>query len=101
MQFDRRVAGRRMVNAGSVGMSYADLPGAYWALLSPEVGLRRTAYDFEVAAEAVRPPSSRSERSARGLERMGGPSMLPHHARIIAGIPSRTNPLTSWACSRN
>jgi hypothetical protein len=30
MQFDRRVAGRRMVNAGSVGMPYADQPGAYW-----------------------------------------------------------------------
>jgi len=54
MQFDRRVAGRRMVNAGSVGMPYADQPGAYWALLGPEVDLRRTAYDFELAAEAVR-----------------------------------------------
>ena len=54
MQFDRRVAGRRVVNAGSVGMPYAEQPGAYWALLGPEVVLRRTAYDFEVAAEAVR-----------------------------------------------
>ena len=54
MQFDRRVAGRRMVNAGSVGMPYADRPGAYWALLGPDVDLRRTAYDFEAAAEAVR-----------------------------------------------
>lgn len=54
MQFDRRVARRRMVNAGSVGMPYADEPGAYWALLGPEVDLRRTAYDFAAAAEAVR-----------------------------------------------
>jgi putative phosphoesterase len=54
MQFDRRVAGRRMVNAGSVGMPYADRPGAYWALLGPDVDLRRTAYDFAAAAEAVR-----------------------------------------------
>ncbi|HEV2034758.1 MAG TPA: metallophosphoesterase family protein [Candidatus Dormibacteraeota bacterium] len=54
MQFDRRVRGRRMVNAGSVGMPYADRPGAYWALLGPEVELRRTAYDFEAAAAAVR-----------------------------------------------
>jgi predicted phosphodiesterase len=29
MQFDRRVAGRRMVNAGSVGMPHAKQPGAY------------------------------------------------------------------------
>jgi predicted phosphodiesterase len=54
MQFDRRVAGGRMVNAGSVGRPYADKPGAYWALLGPEVVLRRTVYDFVAAAEAVR-----------------------------------------------
>jgi predicted phosphodiesterase len=54
MQFDRRVAGGRMVNAGSVGRPYADQPGAYWALLGPGVDLRRTTYDFAAAAEAVR-----------------------------------------------
>jgi putative phosphoesterase len=54
MQFDRRVAGGRMVNAGSVGKPYADEPGAYWALLGPEVQFRRTAYDFAAAADAVR-----------------------------------------------
>jgi predicted phosphodiesterase len=54
MQFDRRVANGRMVNAGSVGKPYADRPGAYWALLGPEVELRRTAYDFAAAADAVR-----------------------------------------------
>jgi predicted phosphodiesterase len=54
MQFDRRVAGGRMVNAGSVGKPYADQPGANWVLLGPEVEFRRTAYDFAAAAEAVR-----------------------------------------------
>jgi hypothetical protein len=54
MQFDRRVANGRMVNAGSVGKPYADQPGAYWALLGPEVEFRRTAYDFAAAAAAVR-----------------------------------------------
>jgi putative phosphoesterase len=54
MQFDRRVAGGRMVNAGSVGKPYTDQPGAYWALLGPEVEFRRTEYDFAAAAEAVR-----------------------------------------------
>jgi putative phosphoesterase len=54
MQFDRGVAGGRMVNAGSVGKPYADEPGAYWALLGPAVELRRTEYDFAAAAEAVR-----------------------------------------------
>ena len=54
MQFDRRVAVGRMVNAGSVGKPYADRPGAYWVRLGPEVEFRRTAYDFAAAAEAVR-----------------------------------------------
>ncbi|HXV35278.1 MAG TPA: metallophosphoesterase family protein [Gaiellaceae bacterium] len=54
VQFDRRVAGRRLVNAGSVGMPYEAAPGAYWALLGPGVELRRTAYDLEAAAAAIR-----------------------------------------------
>ena len=33
VQFDRRIGDIRLVNAGSVGMPYADEPGAYWALL--------------------------------------------------------------------
>ncbi|MET1009801.1 MAG: metallophosphoesterase family protein [Gaiellaceae bacterium] len=54
VQFDREVAGTRLVNAGSVGMPYEAEPGAYWALLGPEVELRRTAYDLEAAAAAIR-----------------------------------------------
>ncbi len=45
MQFSREVGGKRIVNAGSVGMAYEDAPGAYWALLGPDVEHRRTAYD--------------------------------------------------------
>jgi putative phosphoesterase len=44
IQDDRRVGGVRWVNAGSVGMPYEDAPGAYWALLGPDVELRRTEY---------------------------------------------------------
>jgi hypothetical protein len=54
MQFDRRVGETRVVNAGSVGMPYEAGPGAYWALLGPDVELRRTEYDVERAAEAIR-----------------------------------------------
>jgi putative phosphoesterase len=32
MQFDRRIAGKRVVNAGSVGRPYENEPGAYWLL---------------------------------------------------------------------
>ena len=53
MQFDLEVGGTRVINAGSVGMPYEAQPGAYWALLGPEVELRRTAYDVEAAAAAI------------------------------------------------
>ena len=54
VQFDRRVAGKRLINAGSVGMPYEARPGAYWAVLGPDVELRRTDYDLEAAAAAIR-----------------------------------------------
>ncbi len=49
MQYDRHVAGLRLVNPGSVGLPYERMPGAYWALLGPDVELRRTEYDVERA----------------------------------------------------
>ncbi|MGO8883744.1 MAG: metallophosphoesterase family protein [Streptosporangiaceae bacterium] len=52
MPFDRLAAGRRVVNAGSVGMPYGH-PGASWALLGPDVTLRRTHYDTAAAAAAI------------------------------------------------
>jgi putative phosphoesterase len=55
MQFDRTIAGRRVVNAGSVGMPFAAPRGAYWLLLGPGVQLRRTEYDFDKAADHIRP----------------------------------------------
>lgn len=53
MQFDRMIDRLRVVNAGSVGMPYGT-PGAYWAMLGPDVDLRRTAYDREAAARRIR-----------------------------------------------
>lgn len=55
MQFELHIGGVRVLNAGSVGMPYADCPGAYWLLLGPEASeFRRTPYDLEAAAQAVR-----------------------------------------------
>ena len=54
IQFDREVAGIRSINAGSVGLPYEGKPGAYWALLGPEVEMRRTEYDVEKAVERYR-----------------------------------------------
>ena len=45
----------RYANAGSVGMPYEDKPGAYWAMVDGgEVDFRRTEYDLERAAAAIR-----------------------------------------------
>src|SRR5918993_144518 len=55
-QFDRRVGGKRVVNAGSVGMPYQGKPvGAFWLLL--EVGgvsVRRSDYDLDRAVGQIR-----------------------------------------------
>jgi putative phosphoesterase len=53
-QFDRRVGRWRVVNAGSVGSPYEGRPGAFWALVGPEVELRRTEYDIQQAAAKLR-----------------------------------------------
>jgi putative phosphoesterase len=62
MQFERTIAGTRVVNSGSVGMPYEHEPGAYWTL---DLEHRRTPYDgAELRAsceEAV------AEFTARGL----------------------------------
>jgi predicted phosphodiesterase len=65
LQFDRVVDGCRIVNAGSVGMSYEDEPGAYWALLGPELELRRTEYDASSLAESGFPGRIGDERPSR------------------------------------
>ncbi len=55
LQFDRTVNGIRSVGPGSVGLPYGDQPGyAYWALLGPDVELRRTPYDLDAAIALMR-----------------------------------------------
>ena len=56
MQFDCPAGGRRIVNAGSVGMPFGE-PGAYWLLLDSSVQLRRTAFDLAAAADRIRATS--------------------------------------------
>jgi len=47
----------RFVNAGSVGRPFESRPGAYWALIGDDVEFRRTEYDLDHAAAAVRATS--------------------------------------------
>jgi predicted phosphodiesterase len=55
-QYDRTVDGKRVINAGSVGIPYQGRPvGAFWALLGPEgVALHRSDYDLGGAVERFR-----------------------------------------------
>jgi putative phosphoesterase len=53
IQFERQIAGWRFVNVGSVGRPREARPGAYWALVGPDIELVSTEYDVEAAAEAV------------------------------------------------
>ena len=54
VQYDRRLSGApRLVNAGSVGLPYQGEPGAFWALLGPEVELRRVTYDVDAALASL------------------------------------------------
>jgi putative phosphoesterase len=50
-QFERTIAGKRVINSGSVGIPYEDEPGAYWLL---DLEHRRTAYDGAAAPEQSR-----------------------------------------------
>jgi predicted phosphodiesterase len=55
LSYDREVEGIRLVGPGSVGLPYEGQTGfAYWALLGPDVELRRTAYDVEAAVARMR-----------------------------------------------
>lgn len=75
IQFDRVVDGTRVINAGSVGMPYEAEPGAYWALLGPDVSLKRTVYDFDDAAERIR--------------NSGFPEADEHADQLFVELPSR------------
>jgi predicted phosphodiesterase len=53
-QFDRQLGPWRVVNAGAVGLPYEGRAGAYWLLLGPDAEHRRTDYDIDSAAAAMR-----------------------------------------------
>ena len=54
VQYDRTVDGIRCVGPGSVGLPNGESGYAYWAVLGPDVELRRTGYDVEAAVALMR-----------------------------------------------
>lgn len=91
-QMERHVDGLRYVNAGSVGMPYENEPGAYWALIAPEVALRRTEYDLEAAAERIRAtefPAAAEFAEEYVLSRHPPDETAPHFERLALAKESR------------
>jgi putative phosphoesterase len=82
MQFDRRIGGVRVVNAGSVGMPFGEA-GAYWLLFEPELRLQKTRLDLEQAARRIRAtkyPDADDFASNGVLEPPGEAQMLKLYA---------------------
>ena len=73
MQFDRQIGATRVVNAGSVGMTFGEA-GAYWMLIDGGIVLRRSEYDVAAAAERILQTAY--------------PSVEDHVARYILDRPS-------------
>jgi putative phosphoesterase len=90
VQFDREAGGKRIVNAGSVGMPYEVRPGAYWALLDGEVELRRTDYDLQAAAAAVRASGypGADELADENVLTTPGPTEASEHFERLATEPA-------------
>ncbi len=84
VQFDRRVAGVRSLSPGSVGLPYEGRPGAYWALLGPDVQLRRTAYDVaETTAAYLATDDPARELMVELLERPPARAEAVEHAERV------------------
>jgi putative phosphoesterase len=54
VQYDRQFGLYRLICPGSVGMPYAELPGAYWGMFGPGYTPRVTDYDYREAADRIR-----------------------------------------------
>jgi predicted phosphodiesterase len=55
VQFDRLIAGHRLINAGSIGMAYQGVAGrAFWTILGPGVEPRSSVFDADAFASTLR-----------------------------------------------
>jgi predicted phosphodiesterase len=84
VQYDRTVDGIRLLCPGSVGLPYEDGGCAYWALLGPDVELRRTEYEIEAAVALMRATDDPSVETI--VELMLSP---PSPEEVIADAESR------------
>ena len=86
MQYDRRVGETRLLNPGSVGLPYEPESGyAYWALLGPDVELRRTPYDLDAAVGRLRGGGMPAFERIEELMRTPPPQaeVIEHAERVV------------------
>ena len=85
VSYDRRVGDVRLLSPGSVGPPYVGERGARWALLGPDVELRRTGYDHELTAELFRASAiPEVEDDVRHLlQPMGRDEAVEHAERVV------------------
>jgi putative phosphoesterase len=86
MQFQRRVGGMRLLNPGSVGLPYEPEPGfAWWAVLGPDVELRRTPYDLDAAVARLREAGMPNFERIEGLMRTppSQAEVIEHAERVV------------------
>jgi predicted phosphodiesterase len=67
LPYERSVGDVRLLGPGSVGLPYGDGGAAFWALLGPEVELRRTGYDVEQALARMRATDDPSVEQIAGM----------------------------------
>ena len=86
MQYDRRVGETRLLNPGSVGLPYElEAGNAYWAMLGPDVELRRTPYDLDAAVERMRAAGMPKFEQIQELLRTPPPptEVIEHAERLV------------------
>jgi predicted phosphodiesterase len=84
VSYDRQVEGNRLVGPGSVGRPYEGERGARWALLGPDVELRRTDYDHERSAALYRASGiPQLDDDLRMLLDPIGPDEVVEHAETV------------------
>jgi len=85
-QFDRRLDSYRVINAGSVGLPFEGRTGAFWALLGPDVELRRTDYDVERALAEWRAAGMPGEFERRSTVSLLDPADADEVAEYFEGL---------------
>lgn len=85
VRYERRALGRTFLNPGSIGMPYEGAPGAYWALLGPDIEFRRTPYDLELTERLYRESGDPLvDEMIDVLRRPPTPAEVIAHAELLA-----------------